>query len=346
MKHRPTRWPSRRRPCSRTAVAALALVALATAVATSTASAGPRRASQDRVKLTFIIPELANPFYIPAIKGAQLAARRYDVDLQVVGTQQFDAQQQIALLDDALAAGTQAIVAVPGSPTALNNEIAKATAKHVYVGTDILDAPGSDRDFFIGHDAEAEGREQGQRVLQLLHRRGARGVVQAAITTCLPGSTGQERRRRGFTEDVTKRNAYGATFQVKIVTYLNASGEPARSLATHQNLLLAHPDVKVIYPMCAINTLSAGQVVKAKNRRDIIVAGHDWLPQTLDLVEQGWIAWSVGELPYENTEKAVQWLAQAVRGTRPVPHGTFYSRTALATKANVDRIRDSPDASG
>jgi ribose transport system substrate-binding protein len=345
MNHGPPRWPSRRG--SRTAVAALALVALVvTAVATSSATARPGRASQDKVKLTFIIPELANPFYIPAINGARLAARKYGVDLQVVGTQQFDAHQQIALLDDALAAGTQAIIAVPGSPTALNNEIAKAKAKHVYVGTDMLDAPGSERDFFIGHDAEAEGRDQGRRVLQLLHRRGARGVVQAAITTCLPGSTGQERRRRGFTEAVTKQNAYEATFQVKIVSYLNATGEPARSLATHQNLLLAHPHLEVLYPMCAINTLSAGQVVKAEQRKDIIIAGHDWLPQTLDLIEQGWIQWSVGEVPYENTEKAVQWLAQAVRGTRPVPHGTFYAKVTLATKANVHRIRASPDASG
>jgi ABC-type sugar transport system substrate-binding protein len=102
----------------------------------------------------------------------------------------------------------------------------------------------------------------------------------------------------------------------------------------------------VIYPMCAISTLNAGQVVKAKNRKDIIIAGHDWLPQTLDLIQRGWIALSIGEVPYENTQKAVKWLAQAVRGTKPVPRGTFYSKSAVATKANVGRIRKSPDASG
>jgi ABC-type sugar transport system substrate-binding protein len=314
--------------------------------AAPTAAAKPGRASQDKVKMTFIIPELANPFYIPAIKGARLAAKKYNVDLQVVGTQQFDAHQQIALLDDALAAGTRAILAVPGSPTALNNEIAKAKAKGVSVGTDILDAPRSKRDFFIGHDAESQGREQATRVLQLLHRRGESGVLQAAITTCLPGSTGQERRRRGFTHVITKKNPYQAKFQMKIVTYLNATGEPAKSLANHQNLLLAHPQLKVIYPMCAISTLNAGQVVKAKNRKDIIIAGHDWLPQTLDLIEQGWIAWSIGEVPYENTIKAVTWLAQAARGTKPVPRGIFYAKAALATKANVAKVRKSPDASG
>jgi ribose transport system substrate-binding protein len=326
----------------------LAAVALAACLvaATPTATARTDRAAEDTIKMTFIIPELANPFYVPSIKGARLTAKKYNVDLQVVGTQQFDAHQQIALLDDALTAGTKAILAVPGSPTALNNEIAKAKAKGVYVGTDILDAPRSKRDFFIGHDAESQGREQGRRVLQVLHRRGASGVVQAAITTCLPGSTGQERRRRGFTRVVTNQNPYKARFQIKIITYLNATGEPAKSLANHQNLLLGHPGLKVIYPMCAISTLNAGQVAKAKNRRDIIIAGHDWLPQTLDLIQQGWIAWSIGEVPYENTQKAVKWLAQAVRGTKPVPHGIFYAKSALATKANVGKVRKSPDASG
>jgi ribose transport system substrate-binding protein len=329
-------------------VAWLAIALAGTVIAAVSAAATSHAGSRERakVKITFIIPELANPFYVPGENGARDAAAKYGVDLQIVGTQQFDAHQQIALLDDALTTGAQAILAVPGSPTALSNELAKAKARGVYVGTVILDAPRSKRDFFVGHDTVAEGREQGSLVLQTLHRRGASGVVKAAITTCLPGSTGQERRRAGFTEAVTRQNPYAARFRVEIVTYLNATGEPAKSLANHQSLLLAHPDLKVIYPMCAINTLSAGQVVKAKGRKDIIIAGHDWLPQTLDLIEQGWIAWSVGEDPYGNCFKSVRWLAEAVRGIRPVPHGLFLTKTILATKANVAQIRKSPNAAG
>jgi ribose transport system substrate-binding protein len=329
---------------NRALIAGVVVVALV--AATSTAAAKRGRASQDKVKITLIVPELANPFYIPGKRGALRAAKKYAVDLQIVGTQQFDTHQQIALFDDALTAGTQAVLAIPGNPITLNRSIAKAKSKGVYVGTVFLDAPKSKRDFFVGHDVVREGREQGKRVLDVLSRRGASGVVQAAITTCAPGSTGQEGRRAGFTRVVTNANPYKAKFQVKVVAYLNATGEPAKSLANHQNLLLAHPDLKVIYPMCAINTLSAGQVVKAKNRKDIIVAGHDWLPQTLDLIEQGWIPWSVGEAPYDNCYKAVQWLAQAVRGTRPVPRGLFITKTILATKANLAQIRKSPNASG
>ena len=96
----------------------------------------------------------------------------------------------------------------------------------------------------------------------------------------------------------------------------------------------------------AAATEFSGQVVKAMNRKDIIIAGHDWLPQTLDLIDQGWIPWSVGEAPYDNCFKAVEWLAQAVRGTKPIPRGPFITKTILATKENLAEIRKSPNASG
>lgn len=326
----------------------LATVALAAIVvaAASTAGVARGRSSQGNVKMTLIVPELANPFWVPAKRGARQAANRYGVDLQIVGTPQPNASREIALFQDALAAGRKAILAEASDPAALNNVIAKAKARGVYVGTIFLDAPKSKRDFFVGPGVVGEGRDQGKRVLRALQRRGARGVVQTVITTCAPGSTGQEGRRKGFTRVVTRENPYEATFRVKIVAYLNATTEPAKSLATTQNLLLAHRDAKVIYPMCAINTLSAGQVVKAKKRKDIIVAGHDWLPQTLELIEEGWIPWSLGEAPYDNSYKAVRWLAQAVRGTRPVPRGVFLSKGIFATKANLAEIRRSPNAAG
>jgi ABC-type sugar transport system substrate-binding protein len=324
-------------------LAVLALVGIIVALIATVRSQGD---SQERVDMTLIIPELANPFWIPGKKGAQDAAERHAVDLQIVGTPQPDARQQIALFDDALTAGKEAILVVAGDPATLNNAIARAKAKGVYVGTLFLDAPKSKRDFFVGPGVVGEGRDEGKRVLAALHRRRATGTVEAVITTCAPGSTGQEGRRKGFTQVVTEENPYKADFQVKVVAYLNATGEPAKSLANHQNLVLAHPDVKVIYPMCAINTLSAGQVIKAKNRKEVIVAGHDWLPQTLDLIEQGWIPWSLGEAPYENTHKAVQWLAESVRGTRDVPRGIFISKSIFATKENLAEIRRSPNASG
>src|SRR5437870_4777645 len=103
------------------AALAVGLVAVA---ATSAATSTPTRTHAD-AKVFFIIPELANPFWIPGKKGAEAAAKKYGVDLHIVGTPQFDARQQLNLFQDAQTAGANGILLVPGDPKTLNTEIRK-----------------------------------------------------------------------------------------------------------------------------------------------------------------------------------------------------------------------------
>jgi ABC-type sugar transport system substrate-binding protein len=94
--------------------------------------------------------------------------------------------------------------------------------------------------------------------------------------------------------------------------------------------------------MCAIDTLSAGRIAKASDLKDVVIAGHDWLRQTIDLIEEGWIDWSLGENPYENAFRAVQWLAQGVRGEE-IPRGNFHTESEFAIPSNLSEIRKSPN---
>ena len=58
---------------NRTLIGGLAVVAVLVIVVAARPTAGAKlgRASQVKVKMTMIIPELANPFYIPSEKGAR-----------------------------------------------------------------------------------------------------------------------------------------------------------------------------------------------------------------------------------------------------------------------------------
>jgi ribose transport system substrate-binding protein len=295
------------------------------------------------VKITFIVPELANPFWVPGEKGAQAAAKDFNVDLTLTGTQIYSAQQTIALLQNALTGGAQAIAITPGDPSSLNNLIAQAVDKGIPVGAVILDAPDSKRNFFTGPNVYNEGAAQGKRVVDALHAEGAKGVIKAAITSCIPGATGQELRRKGFKDAAIEQNPYKSDFTIEVVAELNATGEPSRNYATYQSLVTAHPDLKVMYPMCAIDTLSAGKIAKAQNLKGVIIAGHDFLRQTIDLIGEGWINWSLGENPYENSYRAVEWLAKGVRGQAPIPKGEFYTDSEFATPQNLEEIRKSPN---
>jgi ABC-type sugar transport system substrate-binding protein len=305
-------------------------------------AAAPAAAQSSPVKITFLVPELANPFWVPAKRGAEDAAKQFNVQLNLTGTQQYSAQEYIALFRNALTAGAQAIAITPGDPTSMNNIINEAVASKIPVGTVILDAPDSKRIFFTGPDVYREGLEQGKHVVEKLHETGTKGVVKAAITSCLPGATGQELRRKGFKDATQDQNQYKGEFTVEIVAELNATGEPSKNYSTYQSLVTAHPDLKVMYPMCAIDTLSAGRIAKAENLKGVIIAGHDFLRQTIDLIEEGWITWSLGENPYENAFRAVEWLAKGIRG-EPIPQGNHYTDSKFATPSNLEEIRKSPN---
>jgi ribose transport system substrate-binding protein len=326
----------------RLATSILLPILTASLVALGVSTYAVAQGGQAPVKITFLVPELANPFWVPAKRGAEDAAKQFNVDLNLTGTQQYSAQQYIALFQNALTAGAQAVAITPGDPVSMNNLINEAVAKGIPVGTVILDAPDSKRVFFTGPDVYREGLEQGKRVVDTLKGLGVKGVVKAAITSCLPGASGQELRRKGFKDATMEQNPYKDQFTVEIVAELNATGEPSKNYATYQSLVTAHPDLKVMYPMCAIDTLSAGRIAKAENLKGVIIAGHDFLRQTIDLIAEGWITWSLGENPYENAFRAIQWLANGLRG-EPIPQGNRFSESTFATPSNVDEIRKSPD---
>jgi ABC-type sugar transport system substrate-binding protein len=296
------------------------------------------------VSVTLILPGLTNPFYIPAIKGAKDAAKKYGVKLNVTGTQ--SSGSLIPYVQTATASRATGIIVSPEDPNSLDTVIKDATAKGVTVGTFILDSPNSERKFFIGPDTEGEGRQQGKLVLERLHAEGFKGTAQTSITSCVPGATGQQLRRKGFEEVVTNQNPYTADFTVKVVAFLNATVEDSKSHATYVNLLKAHPQLKVMYGMCAPDTKNAGLVAKQNGDKNLLVVGYDWLPQTLDLIGQGWIDWSLGEDPYGSAFKAVESIVNTARGGGQPLTGVNYSKGILATKDNLAEIRKSPNASG
>jgi ABC-type sugar transport system substrate-binding protein len=351
MRVRATRRSGRRTPKVGStlvvAVAALACTGPLAGCGTDDSSGGQAAANTSTTKpvsVTFILPGLTNPFYIPAIKGAKDAAKKYGAKLDVTGTQ--SSGSLIPFVQTAIASRATGILVSPEDPDSLNTVIKDATGKGITVGTFILDSPNSERKFFMGPDTEGEGKQQAKLVLDRLHAEGFKGTAEASITSCVPGATGQQLRRKGFEEVVTNENAYKADFTVKVVAFLNATVEDSKSHATYVNLLKAHPKLKVMYGMCAPDTKNAGLVAKQNGDKDLLVVGYDWLPQTLDLIEEGWIDWSLGEDPYGSAYKAVESIVKHSRGEGQLLAGVNYSKGILATKDNVAEIRKTPNASG
>ncbi|MCB0021873.1 MAG: substrate-binding domain-containing protein, partial [Caldilinea sp.] len=70
---------------------------------------------------------LTNPFFIEMEKGARRAEQELGIELIVkTGAQETSIEQQIAIVDDFIARGVDAIVIAPGSSTELIPVLKKA----------------------------------------------------------------------------------------------------------------------------------------------------------------------------------------------------------------------------
>lgn len=312
----------------------------------------------ESIQLVLLVPELANPYWAAGVAGAEDAAADLGVEMVISGTADFSVDEYVTQLQNAIAGGADGVLIAPGDPNAGLAVIEEARSQGIAVATVIVDSPDSERQFFVGPNAERQGEQQARRVLAELNNRGASGAVKAAVTSCSPDAISQVVQREAFERVLTEENDFSDSFTVEVVTFLDATAEPETNLATFENLAQAEPDLQVVFPMCGIDTISAGTVA---DRLDTgwIISGDAWVPDTLDLIEAGVITWSVNEAPYENIALAVTQMTQAIRGEIEMPSGIFFADEQIAVAdvdsmahlpadaiVSVDEARTSPDAVG
>ena len=140
---------------------------------------------------------------------------------------------------------------------------------------------------------------QADKVAAYEKAHGATGTINVVVTSCLPTVTGQQDRRKGFEQEVAKLNKT-KPFQLKEIAFANTTTDPAKNLSNIQNLYTANGSkMQVAYAMCGPDTQNWGTVLQAAQNHNILVAGYDWLPQTLNLIDSGWVGWSHGQQPLQ-----------------------------------------------
>jgi ABC-type sugar transport system substrate-binding protein len=323
--------------------AALALAAAAQSKLGPASSVAP--AAPADVTLALVLNDLTNPVSRPLRKGAQDAAKKFKFDLKIVGPSPATAQEQIALMQDLTAQDVDGIVILPVDSNALVGAINDAVEAGITVATTELDAPKSKRRFFYfgGSPTLLQGKMQADRVAAYFRGRGATGTINYVTTSCLPTVTGQQERRRGFDQEVAKLNKRNR-FELKQIAFANTTTDPAKNLVNIQNLYTRNRGkMQVAYAMCGPDTQNWGTVLRRNRDKNILVAGYDWLPQTLDLIGQGWVAWAMGSSLYNEGLHTFTVLYRHFAQGRPLPRGATNGTSIFATKANLAKIRKSPD---
>ncbi|WP_182865835.1 sugar ABC transporter substrate-binding protein [Stieleria mannarensis] len=251
-----------------------------------TATSDPGASEGDaRPKVALIMKSLANEFFSTMAEGAKTHQSEHagEYELIVNGIKdERDLSRQVALVDEMVAAGADAIVIAPADSKALVPALRKAINKGVVVinidnklDADVL--AGEDVQIpFVGPDNQAGAKKVGDYLAGKLSS-GDKVAILEGIRT----SFNAQQRLAGF-------EAAMQAADIEIVSSQSAEWEMAKANSIAASILSEHPDIKAI--LAANDSMALGAIAAVKSAGkagDVLVVGFDNISAVQQAIRDG-----------------------------------------------------------
>jgi simple sugar transport system substrate-binding protein len=241
-----------------------------------------------RLKLVFITCCVDQPFFDPVKKGMNDASRMLDVDCKFIGTKDVDIAEQVKMVRQAIADGYDGIALNIIDNEAFDGVIADAIAKGVpVVGFNVDDSSTPNaRLASVNQQLYAAGR--------ILAKHALPDIPDGAhilMTKHDNGVSALEDRLRGAQEVLKTKNISWTT----LVTG-NDANDGAEIVSKY---LSEHPDIHIVLGSGQSDTEAAGRAIESHfAKQDYWAAGFDLSLKTLELIQEGYIHFSIDQQPY------------------------------------------------
>ena len=294
-------------------------------------------ADDGRKTVALVLKTLNHPFFVDMRRGAQEAADRLGVTLQVQAAErEIDVDKQMQIVENLLQTGIDVLAITPSGSREIIAALAKAKAANVpivIVDTRIdpkaAEAAGVQPQTFIGSDNYEGGKLAGDYVVTLTG-----GKARVAILEGIPGHETGDSRLRGFRDAVAK--APGIT----VVASQPANWERDQGFNVFQNMLQAHADIDTVFAASDLMALGAIEAIAAAGKTGRIrVVGFDALDDAKTAIAAGTMAASVAQFPYEMGKAAVESAVKVMNGER-LPADIMVKLemvTSASAKASADK---------
>ncbi|WP_430250827.1 sugar-binding protein [Neorhizobium sp. DAR64860/K0K1] len=296
-----------------------ALVAMATMVAMPAVAA-------EKKALAFVV-NAASDFWKLAEAGVKAAQTELpDFELQFRYPTQGTAALQNALMDDLVAAGTDAIMISSADPKNSVDAFNRIAAQVPLFTTD-SDAPQSKRIAYLGSSNTQAGIQAGEIAVKALPKGGkCMGFVGFL------GADNARERIDGFRQAVKGKS-------IELVDVRGDDVDFARARSNVDDVLAANPDITCMVGFYSYNPPKIYEALKAAGKLgNITVIAFDEDPITLGAVRQGQFAGTVVQDPYQWGYQGMKLMAAYLEGDKSkVPaDGLIIVPTKVIDKANVD----------
>ena len=293
---------------------AFSLILIAAAAAMSCNRGGPVAGAPGKPTIALVLKTLNHPYFVDMRRGAQEAADRLGVTLQVQAAErEIDVEKQMQIVENLIQTGIQALAITPSGSREIVSALVKARdAKVPIIVVDTrLDAKaaadaGVHAETFVGSDNYEGGKLAGEYLV-----RATGGKAHVGILEGIPGHETGDSRLRGFRDAV--KDAAGVT----IVASQPANWERDQGFNVFQNMLQAHPDIDSVFACSDLMALGALEAISAAHRTGSIkVVGFDALDDAKKAIAEGTMAGSVAQFPAEMGRAAIESAVKVIRGEK------------------------------
>ena len=279
---------------------------------------------------TLILKDLTNPVWLLAAEGAKAAAADFGIEIEVVApVQSNNNDEQIALVQQVIAQGKDILIMVPADSTGIVPAIEEINAAGIPVinlNTKINNESGTaNSETFVVADNTICGTLCAEELARLAGEEG-----EAII---LEGPSGGQ-----VTIDLS--NAAQAVFAkypgIEVVDIQDAKFDRSTGFSTTQNLLQAHPNLKIIFSCNDEMALGAVEALKEAGKLDqVFVGGIDGNKDALAAIKEGTMEVTVYKNFWLQAYTAVEAAAKFLDGQK-LEEKILVDLEAV-TPANVDK---------
>ena len=236
----------------------------------------------------FLIASNINvPYWQEAGAGVRKAAQQIQVKAEMIGPDTYDPKQQQAEFQRVVKLKPSGIMVSSGDPKLLQEDIDSAVVSGIPVITMDSDAPASKRLLFIGTNNYQAGLMGGLTAAREMH---GKGNVVVFITA---GQANLEERLRGY------RGAFESSPQIKVVEVVDLHGDPRVAFDRTMDIITkGKPQVDAFVSMESMSAKEVADVFGRKNVKGKTIVAMDMVAGTLEGIEKGLIAATIGQKPF------------------------------------------------
>ena len=304
---------------------------LAAAALSASCNRGPATTNSDRPTVALVLKTLNHPYFVDMRRGAQAAADRLGVTLQVQAAErEIDVEKQMQIVENMIQTGIQALAITPSGSREIVSALVKARdAKVPIVVVDTRLDPKASADAgvraetFVGSDNYEGGKLAGDYLVKATGGKARVGILEG-----IPGHETGDSRLRGF------RDAVKGSGGVAIVASQPANWERDQGFNVFQNMLQAHPEIDAVFACSDLMALGAVEAIAAAGKTGRIkVVGFDALDDARKAIAAGSMEASVAQFPAEMGREAIESAVKVIHGEK-LPD-EIKVKLELVTKDNV-----------